>query len=92
MQKQNLRFSKRAIKQLPTAKPGVYVIKNNRGTPLFAGIAKRGQVLETLHNHFYGGEAYVPGAWLRFEQYNNLTECNARLAAILASEEPKYNN
>ena len=91
MAKLNLRFSKKAIKQLPNNKPGVYIIKNNCGTNMFSGIAKRGQVLETLETHFYGGEAYVPGAWLQFEQFNNLTDCSARLKTILERDNPRYN-
>ena len=91
MTKLNLRFSKRAIKQLPDNKPGVYIIKNNCGTNMYTGIAKRGQVLETLQNHFYGGDNYVPGAWLQFEQFNNLTDCNARLKTILERDNPRYN-
>ncbi|MDD4769081.1 MAG: hypothetical protein PHT52_04775, partial [Eubacteriales bacterium] len=62
MNKLNIRFSKKAIKELPDNKPGVYIIKNNSGTNMFTGIAKRGQVQETLENHFYGGDSYVPGA------------------------------
>jgi hypothetical protein len=89
--KLNLRFSKKAIKQLPDNKPGVYIIKNNCGTKLYTGIAKRGQVQETLQNHFYGGDKYIPGAWLQFEQFNNLTDCNARLKTILERDNPKYN-
>jgi len=89
--KMHIRFSRRAIKQLPDNKPGVYIIKNNRGTNMYTGIAKRGQVLETLENHFYGGEKYVPGAWLQFEQFNNLTECSDRLKQILKRDKPKYN-
>lgn len=91
MTKLNLRFSKRAIKQLPDSKPGVYIIRNNSGTNMYSGIAKRGQVLETLANHFYGGDKYVPGAWLEFEQFNNLTDCNARLKTILERDKPRYN-
>ena len=91
MTKLNIRFSKKAIKQLPDNKPGVYIIKNNSGTNMYTGIAKRGQVLETLQNHFYGGDSYVPGAWLQFEQYNNLTDCNARLKTILERDNPRYN-
>lgn len=87
----NVRFSKKAIKELPNNKPGVYIIKNNCGTNMFAGIAKRGQVQETLHNHFYGGDNYIPGAWLKFEQFNNLTDSNEKLKAILDKERPKYN-
>ncbi len=91
MNKLNIRFSKKAIKELPDNKPGVYIIKNNSGTNMFTGIAKRGQVQETLENHFYGGDKYVPGAWLQFEQFNNLTDCNARLKTILERDEPRYN-
>lgn len=92
MTKVNLRFSKKAIRQLPDSKPGIYIIKNNSGANMFTGIAKRGQVQETLLSHFYGGgNTYVPGAWLRFEQYSNLTDCNTRLKAILENEKPKYN-
>lgn len=91
MTKLNLRFSKKAIRQLPDTKPGVYIIKNNSGTNMYTGIAKRGQVQETLENHFYGGDKYVPGAWLQFEQFNNLTDCNARLKTILERDNPRYN-
>lgn len=91
MAKINLRFTKKEIKQLPETKPGVYVIKNNQGTNMFSGIAKRGQVQTTLLNHFYGGDNYIPGAWLQFEQLNNLTDCGERLQAIIASDNPKYN-
>lgn len=91
MTKMNLRFTKKALRQLPETKPGVYIIKNNRGTNMFSGIAKRGQVQETLENHFYGGEQYVPGAWLQFEQFNNLGLCNERLNAVIARDKPKYN-
>jgi hypothetical protein len=91
LNKLNIRFSKKAIKELPDNKPGVYIIKNNSGTNMFTGIAKRGQVQETLENHFYGGDKYVPGAWLQFEQFNNLTDCNARLKTILERDEPRYN-
>jgi hypothetical protein len=91
LNKLNIRFSKKAIKELPDNKPGVYIIKNNSGTNMFTGIAKRGQVQETLENHFYGGDKYVPGAWLQFEQFNNLTDCNARLKTILERDEPSYN-
>lgn len=91
MNKLNIRFSKKAIKELPDNKPGVYIIKNNSGTNMFTGIAKRGQVQETLENHFYGGDKYVPGAWLQFEQFNNLPDCNARLKTILERDEPRYN-
>jgi hypothetical protein len=89
--KLNIRFSKKAIKQLPDNKPGVYIIKNNSGTNMFTGIAKRGQVLETLGRHFYGGDKYVPGAWLQFEQFNNLTDCSTRLKIILERDDPAYN-
>lgn len=92
MKKINLRFSKKAIQQLPDTKPGVYIIKNNSGTSIYTGIAKRGKVVETLQNHFFGGsDKYVPGAWLQFEQFNNLTECGERVKAILERDNPKYN-
>jgi excinuclease UvrABC nuclease subunit len=91
MSKVNLRLSKKAIEELPSNKPGVYVIKNHRGTSLFAGIAKRGQVQEQLLSHFYGGENYVPGAWISYEQFNNLTEAGDRLKVILERDNPKYN-
>lgn len=91
MAKIKLRFTKKEIKQLPETKPGVYVIENNQGTNMFSGVAKRGQVQETLFNHFYGGDNYIPGARLQFEQFNNLTECGERLKAVIAKDDPKYN-
>lgn len=89
--KQKVRLKKNAITQLPDTKPGVYVIKNNNGTTMFAGIAKRGQVLETLQSHFFGGENHVPGAWVEFEQLNNLTDANVKLKDILERDNPRYN-
>jgi len=89
--KLKVRLSKRGIQELPNSKPGVYVIKNHNGTSLFAGIAKRSQVHETLQNHFYGGENYIPGAWVQFEQFNNLTEANEVLKNVLERDMPKYN-
>lgn len=91
MTKLNVRFSKKGIIALPTSKPGVYIIKNNNGTNMFTGIAKRGQVHETLASHFYGGEKYIPGAWVTFQQFNNLTEANAELKKVLERDKPKYN-
>lgn len=91
MSKQRVRMNKKSIAQLPNAKPGVYVLKNNNGTSIFAGIAKRGKVYETLQEHFYGGESYVPGAWVEFQQFNNLTEANERLKIVLEKDQPKYN-
>lgn len=91
MSKINLRFTKKAVRELPETKPGVYIIKNNSRTNIFTGIAKRGQVQETVQNHFYGGSQHIPGAWLQFEQFNNLTDCSARLKAIIEEDKPKHN-
>ena len=91
MSKVRIRLSKKAIKDLPNNKPGVYILKNNQGTSLYAGIAKRSQVQEQLLSHLYGGENYVPGAWISFEQFNNLTEAGDKLKTILETDEPKYN-
>lgn len=91
MAKMKVRMSKSKIAQLPDTKPGVYTILNNNGTKLFAGIAKRGQLQETMGSHFYGGDNFISGAWINFEQFNNLTEANDRLKSILENDKPKYN-
>lgn len=91
MTKLKVRLSKKAIVALPTNKPGVYIIRNNSGTAMFSGIAKRGQVHETLQTHFHGAENYIPGAWVSFEQFNNLTEAGAKLKLVLEKDRPKYN-
>ncbi|HOB34311.1 MAG: hypothetical protein GX090_02720 [Firmicutes bacterium] len=87
-----VRLNKKGIAALPDNKPGVYIIRNNNGTNMYTGIAKRNQVRETLASHLYGGENYIPGARVSFQQFNNLTEANARLKAILDRDKPKYNN
>jgi len=69
----------------------VYIIKNNNGTNMFTGIAKRGQLQETLYNHFFNGEHHVPGAWVNLEQFNNLTEANDKLKIVLERDIPRYN-
>lgn len=91
MTRLKVRLTKKGIVALPTNKPGVYIIKNNSGTNIFTGIAKRNQVIETLATHFYGGKNYIPGAWVSFKQFNNLTEAGAELDKILERDNPKYN-
>lgn len=91
MAKKTVRFNKSGFEKLPENKPVVYKIITKGGANNYTGLAKRGQVQETLSEHLPGGRDAVPGAKVMIEQVDNLPTGKKKMANTIKRTQPKYN-
>lgn len=91
MARKTVRFNKSSLEKLPENKPVVYKIITKGGANNYTGLAKRGQVQETLSGHLPGGPDAIPGATIIVEQVDNLPTGKKKVANIIKRSEPKYN-
>ena len=73
--KKSGKFDKKGIEGLAKDKPVVYKIENDKGKPLYTGVAKKGRVEARLKEHLPGGTAPVRGgAKVRIQQKPSIAE------------------
>ncbi|MFC1488837.1 hypothetical protein ACFL6B_03215 [Thermodesulfobacteriota bacterium] len=82
-----VKFNKSGINKLPINKPVLYRIETEGGNLNYAGIAKRGQAQERILDHI--GE--IPGAAVKIEQFNSITDARKKEANVIKRNQPKYN-
>jgi excinuclease UvrABC nuclease subunit len=87
MATKKVKFTEEGISQLPNDKPVLYVILTRQGGVNYVGTAKRGRVRDRLQEHI--GE--IPGAAVRIEQFNTITEAGEKEANVIKRKKPKYN-
>ena len=78
-------YNKTGISQLPNDKPVIYRIETEGGSLNYAGIAMRRRVQDRIREHL--GE--IPGANVRIEQFNSISEAREKEARVIKRNQPK---
>lgn len=85
-------FNKTGIQKVPTGKPIVYELVNEKGTNIYTGSAKRGRGPGRLGDHLPSGKDPIPGAkTFRVKQKHSITEAEKEEKQIIGKEKPRYN-
>lgn len=80
-------FNKTGIKELPNNKPVLYRIETNSGNLNYAGIAKKGRVLDRVSEHL----DEIPGSTVKIEQFSSVKEAQKKETIVIKRNKPKYN-
>ena len=94
--KKSGKFDKKGIEGLAKDKPVVYKIENDKGKPLYTGVAKKGRVEARLKEHLPGGTAPVRGGAKvavrnRIQQKPSIAEAKKSEARIIKRSQPPQN-
>lgn len=81
------KYNKTSIETLPNDKPALYKIQTESGNVNYAGVAKKGRVLDRITEHL--GE--IPGATVSIEQFSNIADARKKEANVIKRNKPKYN-
>lgn len=79
------------ISQLLNDKPVVYKILTEGGKNNYTGVAKKGNVRETIQKHLPNGKNYVPGNKVQIERMSSIQEAQQKAGRIIKRSKPKYN-
>jgi hypothetical protein len=82
-----VRYNKQSIAQLPDDKPVLYRIETESGNPRYIGVAQRGKVQEIISEHL----GKIPGATVRIEQFNTLSDAQKKEINVIRRAQAKYN-
>ena len=82
-----VRYNKQSIAQLPNDKPVLYRIENESGNLRYIGVAQRGKVQEIISEHL----GKIPGATVRIEQFNSLSDAQTKEINVIKRTQAKYN-
>jgi hypothetical protein len=80
-------YSRKGIKSLPNDKPVLYRIQTGSGKANYIGTAKKGRVQGRIAEHL--GE--IPGATVRVQQFNNISDAQKIELRAIKLNQPKYN-
>ena len=82
-----VKYNKQSIAQLPNDKPVLYRIETESGNPRYVGVAQRGRVQEIISEHL----GKIPGAMVRIEQFNNISDAQKKEVNVIRRAQAKYN-
>jgi hypothetical protein len=82
-----VKYNKQSIAQLPNDKPVLYRIETESGNPRYIGVAQRGKVQEIISEHL----GKIPGATVRIEQFNSLSDAQKKEINVIRRTQAKYN-
>jgi len=80
-------YNKQSIAQLPNDKPVLYRIETESGNTRYIGVAQRGKVQEIISEHL----GKIPGATVRIEQFNTLSDAQKKEINVIRRAQAKYN-
>ena len=82
-----VRYNRQSIAQLPNDKPVLYRIETESGNPRYIGVAQSGKVQEIISEHL----EKIPGATVRIEQFNSLSDAQRKEVNVIRRTLAKYN-
>jgi len=87
MSTKKVKYNNQGIGQLPNDKPVIYRIETESGRMNYVGVAQRGRVQERLSEHL----GKIPGATVRIEQFNNISDAQRKEVNVIRRAQAKYN-
>ena len=91
MTKKTVNLNKTGLEKLPNNKSVLYKILTPNKNVNYAGVAKKGRVLERIEEHLPGGKDYVPGSKVQIEQFGSIADAKKKEAGVINRTKPKYN-
>ena len=82
-----IKYNKQGIDKLPNDKPVLYRIETESGNPNYIGVAQKGRVKERISEHL----GKVPGAKVRIEQFNSISDAQKKEVNVIKRTQAKYN-
>ena len=82
-----VKYNKQGIDELPNDKPVFIGLRLRQEYPNYIGVAQRGRVQERILEHL----ETIPGAKVRIEQFNSITDAQKKEVNVIRRAQAKYN-